>query len=322
MKSLRTIGLKSWIKLIPEFGCILPLKLFILAMIRLLSPAKIIHWTFEKKHDIIENYLLKEGVYPASNDVKSIQPQIEFYNVWVFWWQGENAMPPIIHRCYKRLLDVNRGYSIKLVTKENYADFVSIPDYITKRIEKEITITHFSDVLRANLLYHHGGIWVDATLYFVKRIPKSYFHKNFFSIKDHITSSMSPARHRWTGFFLCAFVRSAHLGIFVECFNLYWSRYDKLIDYLLIDYFLDLIYKNNIEFKDAVDRMGGSDFNVHCMSKLCEKYDQSFCNQIIKENVFIKMSYKNIDENILMNHNTNYKRIIESLECNKNETTC
>ena len=133
----------------------------------------------------------------------------------------------------------------------------------------------------------------------------------FFSIKDKIKSSMSPARHRWTGFFICAKAGSCFIKQFVDCFNNYWSIKENLIDYLLIDYFLDIIYDQNIEFKTIINDMQYTDYNVHCMDKVASNFDQAFCEDILQNNLFIKMSYKGYNIDKLQSYNSNFKHIIQ-----------
>lgn len=310
MNPLRKMGLKSWIRLIPEFGFILPLKLGLLSLIRLLCPAKLINWTFERKHKLIKEYLLKLGVY---RDIETVDKNDKELNktIWVFWWQGIDEMPDIVRLCYNRLCEININANVILVDKDNYKEYVDIPNHIVSKIGIQISITHFSDILRANLLYKYGGIWVDSTLYFINTIPDELFSKKFFSIKDHIVSSMSPARHRWTGFFICAKAGSLFLKQFVDCFNLYWSSHEKLLDYLLIDYFLDVIYDYNGDFRDTIINMIYSDYNVHCMEKVASNYDKVFCEDILQNNLFIKMSYKGYNIDKLQSYDSNFKHIIQ-----------
>lgn len=310
MNPLRKMGLKSWIRLIPEFGFCLPFRLGLLSIVRLLCPAKMINWTFERKHKLIKDFLIKHVVNLDNKTSAYIDTELN-NTIWVFWWQGINEMPDIVRLCYQRLCEVNTNANVILVNRDNYMEYVDIPDHIVKKIGKQISITHFSDILRANLLYKYGGIWVDSTLYFIKQIPEEFFRMPFFSIKDKIKSSMSPARHRWTGFFICAKAGSCFIKQFVDCFNNYWSIKENLIDYLLIDYFLDIIYDQNIEFKTIINDMQYTDYNVHCMDKVASNFDQAFCEDILQNNLFIKMSYKGYNIDKLQSYNSNFKHIIQ-----------
>lgn len=259
MNSLRKMGLMSWRKLIPEFGYLLPVKLALVAFLKLFIPIKYINSIFDIKHKIIETQLLKILCYKDFNDDSKLDGDIDDiklndnkHYIWVFWWQGINCMPDIISRCYKQLILTNNDYDIVFLDKNNFHEYVELPTYILSSIGKNISITHFSDILRVNLLYKYGGVWVDSTLFFLKKIPIEYFTYNFFSIKDNINSSMSVAKHRWTTFFICSTKNSIFMEQLIYMFNTYIKKHNKFIDYLLIDYFIDIIYNNNEEFKNII----------------------------------------------------------------------
>lgn len=161
-------------------------------------------------------------------------------------------------------------------------------------------------------MYKYGGVWVDSTLFFLKKIPIEYFTYNFFSIKDNINSSMSVAKHRWTTFFICSTKNSIFMEQLIYMFNTYIKKHNKFIDYLLIDYFIDIIYNNNEEFKNIIDNMPYTNYNVHCMEKLKEKANKDFIKKILDDNLFVKMTYKGLKEKSLLEYNSNYKLLIDN----------
>lgn len=129
-------------------------------------------WYFRKHY----GYLLDEykvSVLPTS---KNDGP------IWMFWWQGVESMPPIVRKCYDlAVAHAPQAHPVVLLTKENFTNYVQIPEYILKKVELGvITLTHFSDILRMALLYEHGGLWMDATLYSAATIPEKIFSQVFF----------------------------------------------------------------------------------------------------------------------------------------------
>ena len=85
--------------------------------------------------------------------------------IWTFWWQGEQAMPPIVRICYQSLLRNAGTHPVHLITKENIDKYIEFPSHIMKKVRNgHITLTHFSDILRMCLLYQYGGLWMDATI--------------------------------------------------------------------------------------------------------------------------------------------------------------
>lgn len=42
---------------------------------------------------------------------------------------------------------------------------------------------HFSDIVRENLLYKYGGIWMDATIYMTSPFPDTIYNYDYYTIK-------------------------------------------------------------------------------------------------------------------------------------------
>mgnify|MGYP003368904242 CR=1 FL=1 len=53
----------------------------------------ILHYLQTNYQNLILKYTQKEEIPPASNQAP----------IWVCWWQGENAMPPIVQSCFQSL---------------------------------------------------------------------------------------------------------------------------------------------------------------------------------------------------------------------------
>ncbi len=81
--------------------------------------------------------------------------------IFIFWWQGYNAqMPEIVKACIQAAKTNNPTKKIIFVTKDNFRKLVNIPNYILEKLNNgTITITHFSDILRASLLVERGGVY-------------------------------------------------------------------------------------------------------------------------------------------------------------------
>ena len=127
--------------------------------------------------------------------VKKLDNKLNSKIIWIFWYQGLENAPKLVQRCYEQILQIPTDYKVILLTKENINEYIKIPDFILKKLEKKkITITHFSDILRVALLKEYGGIWADATL---------YFNKSIFNQFDNIpfNTTIGP-NMKWTGFFM------------------------------------------------------------------------------------------------------------------------
>jgi len=97
-------------------------------------------------------------------------------------------MPPIVKVRYQTLNKYSNGHVINLLTKDNLFDFISLPDYIIKKDNKNIiSFTRFSDIIRMCLLYEHGGLWLDSTVLLtapLQPLPQICSRLGFWTPKD------------------------------------------------------------------------------------------------------------------------------------------
>lgn len=113
-----------------------------------------------------------ENDFQKSNDkyLKSIQKmdntkeEIPFV-FWIMWWQGVEKAPKLVKNNISRLQNIVGKENVIIITKENYKRFTQISDNIEKKLKSnKISFTHWSDVVRFNLLRDNGGYWIDSTL--------------------------------------------------------------------------------------------------------------------------------------------------------------
>lgn len=77
-------------------------------------------------------------------------------NIWMYW-QGE--LPDLVAKCITTIQDKHPDYNVYILNDENIKEFCD-EDYYTF---KNITSQQKADLIRLNLLYKFGGIWVDAS---------------------------------------------------------------------------------------------------------------------------------------------------------------
>lgn len=174
--------------------------------------------------------------------------------IWCFWWQGQDAMPELIKKCYESVKKNAGNRKVILITSKNIDTYSTIPNYIFEKVnEKKISITHLSDILRFNLLKNYGGVWVDLTLYITKNLD-CISTNDFFTCSGYDKNrKFNVAEGRWTGFFIGGQQGLEIFNFADSFFNEYWKINDSLIDYFLIDYVLDYAYEKNISnFRETV----------------------------------------------------------------------
>lgn len=80
-------------------------------------------------------------------------------NIWSFW--HEDDLPTLMQVCMASWHRSSPEYTITVVTLSNYSKYVSkrIPDAL-----KTMEIQFIADWIRTNLVYEHGGFWLDASI--------------------------------------------------------------------------------------------------------------------------------------------------------------
>lgn len=215
--------------------------------------------------------------------------------VWFFWWQGKEQITDLSEKCYKSLLKNKGKRKVIFISKHNYKEYTNLPDYIIEKFEAGlITKTHFSDILRFNLLSNHGGLWVDATLYFTDNL-------DLFNTSKLVTCSGYPdelkyniAFGRWTSFFIGG-PRNSNIFSFMNNFYMeYWKKNDYLIDYFLLDYALYYAWGKNLSFFKEIsqENQGLQPCLFDLEQKLGERFDQSEWDLLTKNTSVFKLSNK------------------------------
>ena len=211
----------------------------------------IIQYLYKKRDFYIENYLIKNGYINTvvSKDMITVKPKkkLDTNCIWIYWAQGWENPPEHVSFCKNSVIKNANGRNVILISDKNYKEYVNIPNYIEqKKREGKITITHFSDILRFSLLADYGGLWLDASMFVNKPFEDSLLEKNFYTVrlKTDFTNNSIVSRARWV--VSCIGTRKKNYKLFVlgrKFFFNYWKKEEYLINYFLIDYFFDIIFR-------------------------------------------------------------------------------
>jgi hypothetical protein len=84
--------------------------------------------------------------------------------IWIFWWQGFEHAPDLVHMCVRSWRQYNPTWEIVLLDRHSVFQHLDTKDMPTLP-RSDITIQKAANIIRINLLDQHGGIWVDATCF-------------------------------------------------------------------------------------------------------------------------------------------------------------
>ena len=243
----------------------------------------------KKKYDLkilekIKNENLKILKYYSEQENKISDVIHNTDYIWFFWWQGEESMPSIIKKCYESIKKHSGKHEIIFLSRDNFNNYADFPDYVlNKFLNGKYSITHFSDILRMNLLSKKGGIWIDATIYLTDdltvEIDKGYsiFTRKSKNKTKYISNGM------WSSYFIAT---SKNNLLSTACYDIlcnYWKNHDFMIEYLLLDYIIFLLYTeigdinkqiNYIPYNNEgihnLECVLGNDFSIEEYDDICE----------------------------------------------------
>lgn len=229
--------------------------------------------------------------------------------VWILWLQGIDSAPLVVQKCYESLMKNLRDREIVLLTEVNYRDYVTFPDYIQKKIDNGvITRTHFSDLLRLELLEHYGGTWIDATVYCSgNNYPDYLFDSNLF-VYQCLKPGLDGECYSISSWFMTACTNHPIICLTKHLLYEYWKKHNSMIDYFLIHDFFEIAletypeeWKKVVPFCNSVPHM--------LLLRLFDTYDSTMWQAIKGQTCFHKLSYK-FDSSDAEKSNTFYSEIL------------
>lgn len=287
-----------------QFGYLLAFKLTVVAS--RMNYMKRVGYETRIKYSFISNILKQISI--------SMAPRQEFENtnigpIWVCWWQGEEKMPPIVKACWKKLCSINLGRKVILITTDNYNQYVNIEPHIVKHFENgHISVTQLSDILRFNLLYNHGGIWMDSTI-FVNESAAKLLNSSFITLSvDYSEKYIS--RGRWSSFLFGGNKGNALFKFIVDSFNLYYKKYTQPIDYYVIDYMIAYAYETNADIRNLINSYAIKMSNLYAVHKALNQEFNEQISEVLKNTPFNKLTWKlDIDK---LPINSTYHHLIQN----------
>lgn len=227
-----------------------------------------------------KNYLKKLPVY---------KPNGKYSNkVWWCWFQGEENAPLLNRVCLQSLKEKLKDREIVVITLDNYKDYVDIPDYIIEKFnKKKITYTHFSDILRIELLTKYGGTWIDSSVYCTS-YNKDFFDKPLFAFSNFMKADSSIVCSSW---FITSEMENPILLTVRDLLHKYWKDNNKLIHYYLVHFFITMATSKYPKLWKDVPKF--SNIPPHILQfELLDKFDEKRYDQIKKMSDFHKLNQK------------------------------
>lgn len=223
------------------------------------------------------NYL-----FESADIIRDSKEYINYnFHIWIMWWQGFDNAPRIVKNNYRRLANLF-GKRVIFLSKNNINIYTNIDKKLWEKLEIGIIdYTHWSDIVRFNVLLNNGGLWIDSTILVSQKAKEfilSQVSQSFFSI------SCNDYRYISGGKWIIGFIGGKpHEPLFEylnNFYKLYYENYSKMIDYLLTDFAIFYYYSNHSDFKNKVDNLTNEwhpyFFSEHYLDSDVSKYKKLF----------------------------------------------
>ncbi len=218
--------------------------------------------------------------------------------IWVFWWQGMEHAPELVQFCLKSVKNNCGDHPVIVISQDNYQNYVTLPDHILQKREAgKISLTHFSDIIRMNLLSDHGGLWLDATIFASRPIPEDWFLEPMYTGRNPGGDYTNASDWNWTSYALST--RENHplptrMKLF---FNEYWKNENDVVDYFMMDCAIDMIVRKCPEIRDQVHAIPNNNTRQHSFQAMFyTPYQQDSYAALLyqSDTYFHKLSWKAI----------------------------
>lgn len=177
--------------------------------------------------------------YIGSGDIKRYDCENMENTVWICWLQGIENAPALVQNCYCSVKHHITDKNIIVISKDNFKKYTSLPDYILQKWEKGIiSNTHFSDILRVNILLRHGGLWLDSTVYMTGALPNYITNTDFFAYQNGFFNEEMINLGSWLLY------SKPNNILLLETENLvfkYWQKKNYLQNYFLLHIFFRMV---------------------------------------------------------------------------------
>ena len=212
--------------------------------------------------------------------------------IWICWLQGLKMAPALVKRCVESICQHFPDKEIIILDYQNLSRYVSFPDYIwEKHRQGRITATHFSDLIRLEVLITYGGLWLDSTVFCTDRHLLD-------SIQDlplfMYTSEKRKNDIRLIGisnWLIYAKTNNRLLMGTRQLLHEYWKQERYLKDYFLFHLFFNMAVNFYEEDWLRVPVCGkGPPHRLQMF--MFQKYDKNIWNQIVGCSSFHKLTYK------------------------------
>lgn len=185
---------------------------------------------------------------PVNNDANE--------KIFTIWLQGEEKAPALVKACFR---SIRRHCKQELIVLDanTVFDYISLPEQIVKKYKDgKIGHAHFADICRVELLYEHGGIWLDSTCFVTAPIPDWIISQDFFV---YLTGNNYDIGGSPYSFMQNCFIRARKGAYLLAAWRAmmldYWMHENHIFDYFMHQLLFKTLVKNDARAEKYFDKM-------------------------------------------------------------------
>ena len=187
-----------------------------------------------------------------------------------------------------------------VIDEKNFTDYVTLPEYIVKKYRKGIIPPAlFSDLLRLELLIHHGGTWIDSTVFATGNMKdeKEVFGKFWQEIQKSdlfLYRYIKNGRvHGISNWFIHAKADNPLLIELRDMLYAYWRDYNCTVEYYIFHVFFGVLAKRHPEMMRNMP-MANSYKAIILAHNLDKPFDEEWWKKLTANVPFHKLNYRKV----------------------------
>lgn len=244
---------------------------------------------------VLTNYFKR--YLPAVENVKEFSiEENPAEKIWTIWLQGEENAPDLVKASF-RSVRRNCRQELVVLDEKSLPNFISLPEKILeKRKNGKIKNAHFADICRVELLFQHGGFWLDATGFVTKEIPQTIENQDFFMfLAGNVGSPYSFVQNCFIRAKKGAFLLAAWRAMILE----FWQNENSAFHYFMHQLLFKTLILNDKRAKIHFEKMPKIDQDpTHQLwwGYKDKPFDRQIFEEITSKTFFQKTAYQNAKE--------------------------
>lgn len=248
-------------------------------------------WVLKYIENACSETVAKYRAMEAPEKLKELQEETK---VWSMYWQGEEQADKLFQMC----IDSARKHTkqpVIVLSKDNYSQYFEIPEYILNKYRNgKIMVQHICDLMVVSILAEHGGFFTGATVWWSQDMPEDFLRIPFYTCRAASDRPFFMSRSRWVGYVLAGRKDFPLYSFTRDCLYEYWSKEDKAVDYLMMDYIFELAYRNIPCVREMIDTLPDNNLMRNVLiHELGNPYDEKNFAKFTEGDTFMyKLSWK------------------------------